>query len=81
MTDSGGIQEETMVLRIPYLTLRDTTERPITISQGTNVLVWNDTEKIIDEAFKILDGKGKKENCPESWDGKAADRAVEILVR
>ncbi len=81
MTDSGGIQEETTVLGIPCLTLRETTERPITISQGTNVLVWNDTQKIIDEAFKILDGKGKRGNCPELWDGKAAERIVETLVR
>jgi len=79
MTDSGGIQEETTVLGIPCLTLRDTTERPITISQGTNVLVWNDTEKIIDEAFKVLDGKTKRGNRPELWDGKAAERMVEIL--
>jgi UDP-N-acetylglucosamine 2-epimerase (non-hydrolysing) len=81
MTDSGGIQEETTVLGIPCLTLRDTTERPITISQGTNVLVWNDTQKIIDEAFKILNGKSKKGNCPEFWDGNAAERIVETLVR
>jgi len=81
MTDSGGIQEETTVLGIPCLTLRDTTERPITTSQGTNVLVWNDTQKIIDEAFKILDGKGKKGDCPELWDGKSSDRIVNILSK
>jgi len=79
MTDSGGIQEETTVLGIPCLTLRDTTERPTTISQGTNVLVWNDTQKIVDEAFKVLDGKGKKGNRPEMWDGKASERIVNIL--
>jgi UDP-N-acetylglucosamine 2-epimerase (non-hydrolysing) len=81
MTDSGGIQEETTVLGIPCLTLRDTTERPITISQGTNVLVWNDTQKIIDEAFKVLDGKAKKGNCPELWNGKTAERIVEVLLK
>jgi UDP-N-acetylglucosamine 2-epimerase (non-hydrolysing) len=81
MTDSGGIQEETTVLGIPCLTLRDTTERPITISQGTNVLVRNDTHKIIDEAFKILDRKGKTGNHPELWDGKAAERIVEVLLK
>lgn len=80
MTDSGGIQEETTVLGIPCLTLRDTTERPITISEGTNVLVKNDTQKIIDEAFKILNVKGKRGNCPELWDGKAAGRIVELLL-
>jgi len=80
MTDSGGIQEETTVLDIPCLTLRDTTERPITISQGTNILVWNDTQKIMDEAKKIMDGRGKKGNCPEMWDGKAAERIVDVLI-
>lgn len=80
MTDSGCIQEETTVLGIPCLTLRNTTERPITITQGTNVLVWNDTQKIIDEAFKVLGGKGKRGNCPEMWDGKAAERVVKVLV-
>ena len=62
------------------MTLRDTTERPITLTQGTNVLVQNDTEKIIEEALKILKGKPKKSNCPELWDGKAAERIVDILV-
>jgi UDP-N-acetylglucosamine 2-epimerase (non-hydrolysing) len=80
MTDSGGIQEATTVLGIPYLTLRNITERPITITQGTNVLVWNDTHRITDEAFKILDGKGKAGSCPELWDGNAAGRIVEILA-
>ncbi len=81
MTDSGGIQEETTVLGIPCLTLRETTERPITISHGTNVLVWNDTQKIINEAFKILNGKRKKGNCPKLWDGKAAERIAEVLMK
>ena len=81
MTDSGGIQEETTVLGIPCLTLRDTTERPITISQGTNALVWNDTQKIIDEAFKILNGKGKRGVRPELWDGKSSNRIVNILSK
>ncbi|UCD84845.1 MAG: UDP-N-acetylglucosamine 2-epimerase (non-hydrolyzing) [Deltaproteobacteria bacterium] len=80
LTDSGGIQEETTVLDIPCLTLRDTTERPITISQGTNVLVWNNTQKIINEAFKVLDGKGKQGKAYELWDGKTAPRIVDILV-
>jgi len=79
MTDSGGIQEETTVLDIPCLTLRNTTERPITISQGTNILVGNGTRKIIEEAFKILDGGGKRGSCPELWDGMTAERIVEIL--
>lgn len=80
MTDSGGIQEETTVLNIPCLTMRDTTERPITLTQGTNTLVWNDTSAIIREAFKILNGKTKKGKCPELWDGKAAERIMNILA-
>jgi UDP-N-acetylglucosamine 2-epimerase (non-hydrolysing) len=80
LTDSGGIQEETTVLGIPCLTLRDTTERPITIKEGTNILVWNDTQKIVEEAFKILDGKGKKAKMPEYWDGKTAERIIKILA-
>ena len=79
ITDSGGMQEETTVLSVPCLTLRDTTERPITLTQGTNTLVWNDTEKIIEEAFKILESRGKKEKCPQLWDGKAAERIIKIL--
>jgi UDP-N-acetylglucosamine 2-epimerase (non-hydrolysing) len=81
LTDSGGIQEETTVLDIPCLTLRNTTERPITITQGTNTLVGNNADKIIGEAFKILDGKAKKGNCPELWDGKTAERIVETIGR
>jgi len=81
MTDSGGIQEETTALNVPCLTLRETTERPITIAQGTNTLVWNDTEKIVEEAFRILEGKGKGGNCPELWDGKAAGRIVSVLAQ
>ena len=80
LTDSGGIQEETTVLGVPCLTLRDTTERPITISEGTNVLVWNDTEKIVKEAFNILEGKEKKAKIPSYWDGKTAERIIRILV-
>ncbi len=80
MTDSGGMQEETTALNIPCLTLRNTTERPITITEGTNTLVWNDTPKIVEEAFKILDGKGKKGKCPQLWDGKAAERIVALLA-
>lgn len=79
MTDSGGIQEETTFLNVPCLTLRDTTERPVTVSQGSNVLVGNNTEKIIGEAHKIVEGKGKKGTAPEVWDGKASERIVKVL--
>jgi UDP-N-acetylglucosamine 2-epimerase (non-hydrolysing) len=70
-----------MVLNIPCLTLRNTTERPITITQGTNVLVWNDTQKIIKEASKVLAGKSKKAKSLALWDGKTAERIIKILTR
>lgn len=81
MTDSGGIQEETTALNIPCLTLRSTTERPITLTQGTNTLVRNEKDKVIKEAMKILENSGKKQNCPTFWDGKAAERIVEIIAK
>jgi UDP-N-acetylglucosamine 2-epimerase (non-hydrolysing) len=80
LTDSGGIQEETTVLGIPCITLRDTTERPITLAQGTNVLAGNDTQRIAKEALKALDGQGKKGNSPELWDGHTAERIVKIFA-
>jgi len=78
LTDSGGIQEETTFLGIPCLTLRKNTERPITITQGTNVLCDN-KEKTLKEINKILKGKYKKGRVPELWDGKTAKRIVKIL--
>jgi UDP-N-acetylglucosamine 2-epimerase (non-hydrolysing) len=81
LTDSGGLQEETTVLGIPCLTLRENTERPVTITEGTNILVGTDPEKIIEESTKILSGKGKSGRIPKFWDGKAAERIVEIICR
>ncbi len=81
MTDSGGIQEETTVLNIPCLTLRDNTERPITVTMGTNVLVGNDTHRIIKEATRILDGSEKTGLCPPLWDGSTSERIVEIFSK
>ena len=80
LTDSGGIQEETTFLGIPCLTLRKNTERPITITQGTNVLCDN-KEKILKEVDKILKGKYKKTRVPEFWDGKTAKRIVRIIKK
>jgi len=80
LTDSGGIQEETTVLNIPCITLRDTTERPITLSEGTNVLVKDDPQKIVEEIEKVLAGNGRKGRCPGIWDGNTAERIVKILA-
>ena len=80
LTDSGGIQEETTVLGIPCLTIRENTERPVTVLQGTNILVGTKKEKIVQEAEKILNGVTCENKIPELWDGKSAERIVEILA-
>jgi UDP-N-acetylglucosamine 2-epimerase (non-hydrolysing) len=79
MTDSGGIQEETTFLQIPCLTLRENTERPVTLSSGTNRLVGTDPHKILQSAIEALSGKWKRGVVPELWDGHAAERIVRIL--
>ena len=80
LTDSGGITEETTVMNVPCITLRDSTERPETCDLGTNVLVGNDSDKITD-AFKILlSNQWKKGSIPELWDGNAAHRIVNHLI-
>jgi UDP-N-acetylglucosamine 2-epimerase (non-hydrolysing) len=79
LTDSGGIQEETTVLGIPCVTLRDTTERPITLTKGTNVLVHNDRKEIVAATRKILKEPGGKPRRPRLWDGKTAERIINIL--
>lgn len=80
LTDSGGLQEETTYLRIPCLTLRENTERPVTIDVGTNVLVGSDPDTILDEYGKIMNGNFKKGRTPFLWDGHAAERIVEQLA-
>ena len=80
LTDSGGIQEETTILGIPCLTIRENTERPVTISEGTNTLVGVDPARIIREAQRILDGDAKRGRIPELWDGHAAERIVDVLL-
>ncbi len=81
LTDSGGIQEETTALGVPCLTLRENTERPITISEGTNLLVGTDPGKIVAAAQGVLSGKSKAGRIPPLWDGHAAERIVDILLR
>jgi UDP-N-acetylglucosamine 2-epimerase (non-hydrolysing) len=79
LTDSGGIQEETTSLGIPCLTLRQNTERPITVTEGTNRLVGNDPEVIKREALRTLEGHGAAGRVPELWDGHAAGRIVDAI--
>ena len=79
LTDSGGIQEETTILGIPCVTMRENTERPITIEKGTNQLGGNNGEGIWSVARNILKSGGKKGSIPNLWDGKAANRIVKII--
>jgi UDP-N-acetylglucosamine 2-epimerase (non-hydrolysing) len=82
MTDSGGLQEETTALGIPCLTLRESTERPITIEQGTNQLVGADPARIIKAAREVMSsGRNPAKQPPELWDGRTAERIVETLIR
>lgn len=79
LTDSGGLQEETTALGVPCLTLRENTERPITVEQGTNILVGRDRDAIMGAVQEILAGHGKRGRVPEFWDGHAAERiAVDL---
>ncbi len=80
LTDSGGLQEETTVLGVPCITMRNNTERPITCEVGTNVVVGNDGEKIVSAARNILVGNKIPATIPEKWDGRAAERIVDWLV-
>lgn len=81
LTDSGGLQEESTVLGIPCLTLRENTERPITITQGTNTLVGSDPAKIVREAMRAIDqGLRSSHSVPELWDGRTSERIVVAVL-
>jgi UDP-N-acetylglucosamine 2-epimerase (non-hydrolysing) len=81
ITDSGGIQEETTYLGTPCLTLRENTERPITVTLGTNVLIGRDWELLRKKFREALSGGGKQAACPPLWDGKASERIADIITR
>jgi len=80
LTDSGGLQEETTALGIPCITLRENTERPITVEEGTNTIVGNKTENILKEWKNVVANGGKSGRIPELWDGKTAIRISDIIV-
>lgn len=80
LTDSGGIQEETTYLKIPCITIRDNTERPVTTEIGSNVLTGTNSRNIIRAAINILNGHNRKGKVPQLWDGKTASRIAHILV-
>ena len=81
LTDSGGLQEETTALGVPCLTLRENTERPITVEQGTNTMVGRSHDAIVAAVNDILAGRGKRGRVPELWDGHAAERIAADLVQ
>ncbi len=80
LTDSGGIQEETTILKVPCITMRENTERPITADVGSNTVVGTDPEKIVATYRMIMDGKAREPQIPPLWDGKAAQRIAEIIA-
>jgi len=79
LTDSGGIQEESTYFGVPCLTLRENTERPITITEGTNHLVDLNVESIVNSAREIIEGNVKQGKIPKYWDGKTAGRVIQVL--
>lgn len=81
LTDSGGLQEETTALGVPCVTIRENTERPVTLEEGSNVLAGTDPDRIVAEARKAIRGEAKRGRRPALWDGRAAERIVEILAR
>ena len=81
ITDSGGIQEETTYLGIPCLTVRDNTERPITVNMGTNTLVGRDIQRLRTELNAVLAGETKRGTVPPLWDGHAAERISQVMVQ
>lgn len=80
ITDSGGIQEEATLLNVPCLTIRENTERPVTLEKGTNILVGQDTERLYAETKRIISGEAREGIIPPLWDGKASKRILDIIL-
>ena len=80
VTDSGGLQEESTALGIPCLTMRENTERPVTVTEGTSTLCGSDAQLLHENLRAVLNGTYKQGKCPELWDGKAAERIVAELM-
>jgi UDP-N-acetylglucosamine 2-epimerase (non-hydrolysing) len=80
LTDSGGMQEETTALGVPCVTIRENTERPVTVDEGTNVLAGTDPHRVIELAREVIAGRGKRGRRPALWDGHAAMRIVNVLA-
>ena len=81
ITDSGGIQEETTYLNVPCLTMRENTERPVTVTMGTNILVGRDMKRLLVQTRRILSGEVCSGQVPPLWDGQAAERIAAILAK
>lgn len=80
ITDSGGIQEETTYLGVPCITVRENTERPVTVTMGTNVLVGQDMERLRREVAAVLSGNAKQGQVPPLWDGQASERIADVIA-
>jgi UDP-N-acetylglucosamine 2-epimerase (non-hydrolysing) len=81
LTDSGGVQEETTILKVPCLTLRDNTERPVTVKKGTNIIAGRDPDNIVKAASRALKNRAPYKKNPRYWDGRTAERIVNILAK
>ncbi len=80
ITDSGGVQEETTFLNVPCLTMRDTTERPVTVEIGSNILLGQDMDRLVVEVGHVLEGRGKRGSIPPLWDGHAGERIAQLIA-